>query len=755
MLQTSAATIRRARNRPAVPLRGAILCAGLALTPLASAFDNSSDTIQVAANADATPRTRATQLPTVKVNANGDPVGYAMKPDYAVKRVDLGPLGQADLLRTPYSISVVPADLLVNSLAMDPTELLRYLPSTQLEYRSGAALGRPQSRGFEGEMVSNSRIDGLNAVDSTSYGIEQFDNITVLNGLAGALYGPQVPGGIFEYNDKRPTDDFLNRLSLGFGSDSIATEAGDFGGRLGNDGWFGYRVNLVHGEGSGPYTDSHLDRNLASGAFDIHFSDQTVLQLDTSTYHFDQRGYPGIFIYNSGGNTVLPSARSSTQTGYGQPYGGMDLDTKTHLAKLTHDFNDDWHVTIGALHQVADRYLPVISNNFTNNSGAYTATLGQNSISRFTINSNLAYLTGKFDTGSLENDVSFGTNGYDEQRAYGHTPTSVTLGSSNYYASSFLPEKPWSANPGFGNPPLQTRNQQQSLIAGDTLHFNAQWAVMGVISDSYLSTRNFSRTGQQTSDYQVHDAFSPTVSLIYTPSDTDTFYLTYASSEQPGDTAPENALNANDTLSPYRSKQYEFGYKTQIDGITLGSALFSMQRAYALVDADDVYRVAGEQRNNGLEVSAAGNLTSNLTIYGGFTWLDATLEHTHNPATDDKRVVGVPRLQSSLLLDYNLPTLPRAVNAWAFSIGLHQTGNRAATTTNTSYAAGYATVDLGTRMSFSVDKHPLIIRLALNNATNTHYWASVYPGSVNGGSASDTAALGVPRTWQASVELDL
>ncbi|MET0330440.1 MAG: Plug domain-containing protein, partial [Dyella sp.] len=187
MLQTiTAAAIRRALNRPhTTPLRGVILLAGLALAPLAFASDNGAD--QVASNADGAPSKATTQLPTVKVNANGDPVGYAMRPDYAVKQADLGPLGQANLLQTPYSVSVVPADLLVNSLAMDPTELLRYLPSTQLEYRSGAALGRPQSRGFEGEMVSNSRIDGLNAVDSTSYGIEQFDNITVLNGLAGAL----------------------------------------------------------------------------------------------------------------------------------------------------------------------------------------------------------------------------------------------------------------------------------------------------------------------------------------------------------------------------------------------------------------------------------------------------------------------------------------------------------------------------------------------------------------------------------------
>lgn len=695
------------------------------------------------------------KLSTIHVNARGEPLGYAVKPRFTTKQVELGPLGKVALLQLPYAVSVVPQDLIVNSQAVDPTELLRYLPSTQLEYRSGAALGRPQSRGFEGEMVSNSRIDGLNAVDSTSLPVESFDTITVLNGLAGALYGPQVPGSIFEYTDKRPTDAPLNRLMLGYSSGGIVTESGDFGGRLGNNGGFGYRVNLVNGDGDGPYARSHQHRKLYSGAFDVHIDENTVLQLDASDYHFKQRGYPGIFIYNAGGNTELPRPRAASHQGYGQPYGGMDLDTNTKLAKLIHHFNEDWQLTVGFLHQQAWRYLPVISNNLTDNQGNYTVTLGQSSIGQFNVNSNMAYLTGKFDTGRFSNDLTIGTNGYNEHRLYGHSPATVTLGKGNYYDPSFLPGKPWGADPGFGNPPLQTRNVQQSLIVGDTLHFDPQWAVLGVLSNRYLSSRNYSRAGVQTSDYQVHNAYSPTVSLIYTPSTTQTWYLTYARSQQPGDTAPQNAVNAGDTLAPYRSRQYELGYKAQVDQITFGTALFSMQRAYALVDTDGVYRVVGEQRNNGVEFSATGHVTPELAIFGGFTWLDATLQHTRNRDTDDKRVVGVPRLQSSVLLDYSLPQAPRVMSAWGFTAGLHYTGKRAATATNSSYADSYATLDLGTRMNFLVKRHPLIVRLNLNNVTNAHYWASLYPGSVNGGSASNTAALGVPRTFMASLELDL
>ena len=232
-------------------------------------------------------------------------------------------------------------------------------------------------------------------------------------------------------------------------------------------------------------------------------------------------------------------------------------------------------------------------------------------------------------------------------------------------------------------------------------------------------------------------------------------YANYARSEQPGDTAPSNAANAGDTLAPYRSAQYELGYKTELGALSLGAALFHMVRPFALVGDDGVYAVHGQQRNNGIELSAAGQLAPGLMVFGGATWLDPLLEHTRNPSTDDKQVVGVPRFQTSMLFDYTLPVHVEGMNAWAVSLGVHHTGQRAATTTNNSYADAYTTFDVGTRVSLNANGHPLILRLQLDNATNAHYWASLYPGSVNGGTSSDTAGLGIPRTLQASVELDL
>ena len=106
-----------------------------------------------------------------------------------------------------------------------------------------------------------------------------------------------------------------------------------------------------------------------------------------------------------------------------------------------------------------------------------------------------------------------------------------------------------------------------------------------------------------------------------------------------------------------------------------------------------LYKEQGEQVNNGLELTAAGRVYDGLHIYSGVTFLDPQLKDTVSESTRDKRVVGVPKIQANMLVEYNLPSMPELV----YSANLHYTGKRAANDTNTAWADSYTTLDLGTR----------------------------------------------------------
>ena len=71
--------------------------------------------------------------------------------------------------------------------------------------------------------------------------------------------------------------------------------------------------------------------------------------------------------------------------------------------------------------------------------------------------------------------------------------------------------------------------------------------------------------------------------------------------------------------------------------MNLGAALFRLERPFAYLDTDNVYKEQGNQVNNGLELTAAGNVWQGLNIYSGVTFLDPKLKDTANASTGCRR----------------------------------------------------------------------------------------------------------------------
>jgi iron complex outermembrane receptor protein len=76
---------------------------------------------------------------------------------------------------------------------------LSYLPSVEVRDQQGYEVSRPQALSFQSSIAQNTRLDGLNIVGTTAIPTENLSGIEVLNGLGGALYGPESPSGVFNY----------------------------------------------------------------------------------------------------------------------------------------------------------------------------------------------------------------------------------------------------------------------------------------------------------------------------------------------------------------------------------------------------------------------------------------------------------------------------------------------------------------------------------------------------------------------------
>lgn len=667
-------------------------------------------------------------------------------PAYKPETASMGPLGEKAVLDTPYSVNVVPAELLENQQLKSVREAFRYLPSVQGENI------RPQTRGMQAGVVQNTRIDGMNIASTTDYPIEQFDKIEVLNGLAGALYGPANPAGTFNYVLKRPTPTPLRRVSLGYSSQGSASVSADLSGSLDDAKIFSYRLNLLDEDGEGYVAGSNLERKLASLAFDVQLGRDTKLETNFSRYHYTSKGFPGTFALNSA-SIRFPDAPDPKRVGYGQPFAGDDNVTETYSARLKHSFNQNWNLTAGILKQSSDRASTVPTNTLTNNAGAYRVNVATTTFSLDEILSHTIALNGRFNTGNMTHDIVVSNTGFEWDRytPFNLPPTGgILLGTSNLNNPTTFNQP---ALPDFKNRYKSQTVRQESFTLGDTIGFNEQWSAGLFVSQSWIDQRGFSSTGAATASAYSDDGLSTNATLSYKPQKNMTIYGSFANSLQQGDFASTGSVtpDGGNALAPYRSKQWELGYKVALEKVNLSAALFRIERPFAYA-ANGIFQVQGDQRNQGLELMASGSLTRDLTLYGGVTYLDPKLLNTSNPATSNKQILGLPRLMSNLLFDYRIAAVP----GLALNFNVNYMGSREADHANTYKVDGYTVADIGARYTTQLMGRATTWRLAINNVTDERYWANITPTGQNGytGTNNGTGTLGSPRMVRASMQVD-
>jgi iron complex outermembrane recepter protein len=674
-----------------------------------------------------------------------------LEDNYRVGSVDsLGPLGSLKILDAPYSISILPEDLIKNSQATNFKDVSKYLPLVAYQEQQGPDILRPQTRGMQGGNFQNSRMDGMQIFITVANAMEQFQQIEVVNGVSASLYGPANPSGMFNFVSKRPTETDLREVTVSYASDSIGTAHVDLGGRIDSNGIVKYRFNGLFGEGDGWVEHSHTKRVLGSLAVDVRPLADTVLETNYSYYHLVDTGYPGWFTYSE--KIILPPAPDPKNVGYGQNYAGVDLLTRTISGRLKHDFNSNWHLVVGALNQDASRDINTPVNNLTANNGNYTSSLANGFAPRFIMTSDAGYLNGNFKTGEIAHDLTIGTAGYKAQ-SYSvitpATPASVLLGSANINSPVIFPF-PAAGLPNVGLNFNSSTTYQQGINVGDTIRFTDAWATRLAVSQDWFHTDNYTAKAVALAEYKDQGA-SPTASLMYKPASNMTAYVTYASSLQAGDLAPAGTVNVGSSLPPYRSTEYEVGYKASLAKIDLTMALFRIERPYANIDPNKVFRISGEQVNRGLELSAVGEIFSGLTIFGGVTFLDARLENTPLATTNDKIYVGAPKVKGNTLFEYSIPAVPGLVASfnWQFS------APRAGDDTNTFFVAGYNLFDIGARYASTMGAKTVTWRLAVDNLADRHYWSTVAPSNLTGANTGNLIGhFGSPRTVLAAVSVD-
>jgi iron complex outermembrane receptor protein len=696
---------------------------------------------------------------TVTAGLSGTPAN-----GYYVDNVDPGVLGTAPIVNQPYTITVLPAQLITNTQVKSLRDALKYLPLVSFTEQQGPEVLRPATRGLQGSIAQNTRMDGMAIAITGANPMEQYQELQVENGLGAAMYGPANPSGMFDFVLKRPTDERTTNLYLEQDSSSVGTIYGNAGGRLGSHKIFGYRTNLLFGDGTQFVEASRLRRRLAEFAFDLKPTNRTTIDTHYSAYDIVQRGYPGWFTYGPNKNAMgtpqdpapallLPNAPDPTRRGYGQAYAGVNLTTQSTSVRLLHDFSPNWHAMAGGLAQRLDRFIDTPVNNLTDNVGDYSTSLATGFAPRFGVESDLGYITGLIAKWNIRQDVVAGSEGYRfNQYGYVSPPAkNVLLGTANI-ANPVIFAPPAAGLPVKTNIYQSAVVRQQGFNLGDLITFQKLFAVRLSASQDWIGVDNYNSSSVRTGGSNK-DGISPSVSVMYKPTGSMTAYATYASSLQQGDIAPGGTVNANQALAPYRSKEWELGFKTDSQPLTITTALFRLERPFANTVAfnatQTIFEIVGQQVNYGAEISGQGTLFHRLLLDAGFTALNARLNDTGIAATNGKRFVGIPAYHSNLYSEYRVPGIANlsVTGNWQF------TGNRTQDDENLHTTGGFNTFDLGFRYSHLLFNKLATLRFTSDNIGDVHYYSTIAAGDITGTNASsNTAHLGSPRTISTSLQ---
>ncbi|MFY9070830.1 TonB-dependent receptor, partial [Aliarcobacter butzleri] len=263
-----------------------------------------------------------------------------------------------------------------------------------------------------------------------------------------------------------------------------------------------------------------------------------------------------------------------------------------------------------------------------------------------------------------------------------------------------------------------SKTEYKNTVIGDDIVFNDQWSAL--VGFNYATVENWSSWGGSYDKSEL----TPTLSLMYKPFEDLTTYITYMESLETGEIVADTYSNAGEILDPLVSKQYEIGAKYSVnESILLTSALFRIEKANQYSNNETPmpkYVQDGEQVHQGIELTFTGKVTDDLTLFGGGTLMDLSIEKSNDKSLEGKKPTNAATKMAKLYAEYNIPQ----ISGLTLTGGAYYTGEKYGDDLNTDKIPSYTLYDAGLRYKTKLDKYPTTFLLNVANLTGKDYWAS-------------------------------
>ncbi|ODP31792.1 TonB-dependent siderophore receptor [Pandoraea sp. ISTKB] len=643
-------------------------------------------------------------------------------PQNLKQSVAAGALGSRSQLETPFSTTVVSQEQLEKRMPAKLGDVFVTDASvTDGSNAFDAWAGYIYVRGMPIDWQSGFKLDGMPVM---TYGVtmpyEQFDRVELLKGLSGFMYGFVAPGGVVNYVTKKPTDERIASIDVGFQSKGIWREHVDLGGRAGPNDMFGARLNYTHEEGR-TYTDGNLNRDTVSVALDARITPD--LTWNFGAMYQDRRATgtsPSLSTAYFTGNQ-LPGPINVSNANLQTQATHLNTITQFYTTGLQYQVNPDWKVSANFAYNKSTRDRNEATLYLLNGAGDYR---GLNDLGD-EINTFHAWQVtaeGKVRTGPLTHQLTFGYASQYQTNDYAYLYSPVTANPSVAFSTYSGNLYQGASYQFYGDgTPLQAQRssaiEQKSVFASDTVQITDRFSVLaGGRFTNYDQTN-----AQGLSTYSTNGVFTPTLAAMYKLTANTTAYASYVEALEAGEVVGSTYANAGAVLNPFKSRQYEVGVKTEQATWSTTAALFRIERGAVYTNSANARVADGQSIYQGIELAGSVKLGSQWTVGASAMALDAWYARTSG-GFDGNRVGGAPRFVLSGNVEYKIPYVP------GLSVGgdIRYNGRTSLNPQNSLTVSGYTLINLGATYRTRVAGKDVTLRAAVSNLTNRQYWEYQY-----------------------------
>jgi len=589
---------------------------------------------------------------SLSVKVEGRALSY-----YQIDEATLATRTTTSIDKTPQSIQVLSESLIEDQAALAISDLYRSISGVSNNNFSTITV-----RGFAQDEIL---YDGVKGDPYEGFAIPQLftiEQIQVLKGPSGALYGAGEPGGVINYVTKKPTYEQINKVEVGVGNKDFVSGSFESSGALNETGSQRYRVG-IYSDGQNAYRNNVEEENQTIDlgyAWDIN--DETTLNLQYTNIfqHIDGARLRGIPTDDNGNFLADTDWNNNEASDY------QELEAHVLQASLQHNITPwlDSNVTLRAFENKETQNYHELNALSDSDGDGVNDTARRQYRTQTRENKGLSFAA-NFIAELDNHTLLIGTDYYYNEESYlYYRATGSGAGVSDLSLT----------NPVYGqddvnNYVLDFRNDELVVLNQVGVYAQDQWditqklSLLGSVRVDYIQEEYIDDKDDDDDTSYDDIGYSSRLGATYDLTSQFKPYASFSTGFLPQSATDQQSSEDGSLFDPEESQQFEVGVRSYLwdKKLNVNVALYHIERKNMLTEDpnDDDYNIAiGKVRSQGVEVDVLTDITSNWVANVNYAYNDVNVSDTDD---DTRNLANTPAHQVGVWTRYAFPSLDSSI----------------------------------------------------------------------------------------------